>query len=91
MPEGARGIARLSAGSCARDHGHMPSDDIIRRVRLLIGDVIQQAAPDVPSSKDVSRYIAFHLRMSEARAQELLRYVSLQDAESTRLMDNGPY
>ena len=68
----------------------MASDDILRRLRLLIGDLIQQAGPDVPSSTDVSRYIAFHLRMSEARAQELLRYLSLQEAESIRLVDNRP-
>ena len=69
----------------------MASDDIIRRVRLLIGDLIQQAAPDVPSSKDVCRYIAFHLRMSEVRAQELLGYLSLEEAESTRPIDNRPH
>ena len=68
----------------------MASDNILRRIRLLIGDLIQQAGSDVPSSKEVSRYIAFHLRMSEARAQELLRYLSLQEAESIRLLDNRP-
>ena len=61
----------------------MWSDDILRRVRLLIGDVREQAAPEVPSPQAVCRYVALHLGMSEARAREVILCAALQDAEQT--------
>ena len=61
----------------------MWSDDILRRVRLLIGDVREQAAPEVPSPHAVCRYVALHLGMSEARARELILQTALRDAERT--------
>ena len=65
----------------------MWSDDILRRVRLLIGDFRQQAGPDVPSPQDACRYVALHLGMSEARAREVILCAALQDAERTRQND----
>ena len=50
----------------------MCPDDILRRVRLLIGDFRQQAGPEVPSPQDACRYVALHLGMSEARAREMI-------------------
>ncbi len=61
----------------------MWSDDILRRVRLLIGDVREQAAPEVPSTQAVCRFVALHLGMSEARAREVILQAALQDAERT--------
>jgi hypothetical protein len=62
----------------------MWSDDILRRVRLLIGDVREQAAPEVPAPHEVCRYVALHLGMSEARAREVILQAALQDAERTQ-------
>ena len=61
----------------------MWSDDILRRVRLLIGDVREQAAPAAPFPQAVCRYVALHLGMSEARAREVILQAAFQDAERT--------
>jgi hypothetical protein len=61
----------------------MCPDDILRRVRLLIGDLRQRTGPDGPSPQDACRYVALHLGMSEARAREVILCAALQDAERT--------
>jgi hypothetical protein len=60
----------------------MWSDDILRRVRLVVGDLRQQAAPDAPSPQEVCRYVALHLGMSEARAREVIIQAALQDVRT---------
>ena len=75
---------RLSRALAQGHHRCMWSDDILRRVRLLIGDFRQQTRPDGPSPQDACRYVALHLGMSEARAREVIVCAALQDAERTR-------
>ena len=61
----------------------MWSDDILRRVRLVVGDLRQQAAPEAPSPQEVCRHVARHLGMSEARAREVIIQAALQAARPT--------
>ena len=83
IPDGGVGLL-IESRLAEEDHGRMWSDDILRRVRLLIGDFRQQAGPDGPSPQDACRYVALHLGMSEARAREVIVCAALQDAERTR-------
>jgi hypothetical protein len=60
------------------------SDDLLRRVRLLVADLRLQVSPDVPAPQDVCRYVALHLGISEASARDMILLAAVQDAERSR-------
>ena len=62
----------------------MLSDDLLRRVRLLVADLRLQVSPDVPAPQDVCRYVALHLGISEASARDMILLCGVQDAERSR-------
>ena len=62
----------------------MLSDDLLRRVRLLVADLRLQVSPDVPAPQDVCRYVALHLGISEASARDMILLAAVQDAERSR-------